>query len=59
MICCDAAKNQRLYLAQTTTGQACYCKKCGRAWPATKQDIDRVSAIDQQDTRQTKRAHHG
>lgn len=44
MSCCDTAKNQRLYPAHTPTGQACYCKKCGRAWPATKQDIDRISA---------------
>ena len=44
MTCCDATKNQRLYPAQTPTGQACCCKKCGRAWPATHQDIDRVTA---------------
>jgi len=45
MTCCETPKNQSLYPAQTTTGQACYCKKCGRAWPATKQYIDRISAV--------------
>ena len=43
MTCCDTVKNLRLYRATTHTGQAVYCIKCGRAHPATQQEIDRVT----------------
>lgn len=42
MTCCDNPKNLRLYRAYTPTGQAVYCHGCGRAHPASKQEIDRV-----------------
>lgn len=44
MTCCDAPKNQGLYLAATPTGYAVYCRKCGRAHPATRAEIDRIRA---------------
>lgn len=43
MTCCDKPENQRLYAAETHSGQAIYCKKCGGAHPATRQEIDRVA----------------
>lgn len=42
MTCCDAPKNLRLYRAETPSGQAVYCVKCGRAHAASQQEIDRV-----------------
>lgn len=40
MSCCDKPENQRLYAAATPTGKAAYCKKCGAAHPATKQEVE-------------------
>lgn len=42
MTCCDTPKNLRLYRADTPTGQAACCVKCGRAHAASKQEIDRI-----------------
>lgn len=49
MSCCDDAKNERLYRAATPTGQAVYCVKCGRAHPATSQEVTRILAGGQAD----------
>lgn len=42
MTCCDSAKNLRLYRAESSSGQAVYCVKCGRAHPASPQEAERI-----------------
>lgn len=42
MTCCATPKNLRLYRADTPSGQAVYCAKCGRAHPASQQEIDHI-----------------
>ncbi|GGE26818.1 hypothetical protein SAMN05421774_11225 [Gemmobacter megaterium] len=44
MTCCDDIKHQRLYRAETPSGQAVWCLKCGRAHPATPSEIERIRA---------------
>lgn len=44
MTCCDDPKHQRLYRAETPSGQAVWCRKCGRAHPATPAEVDRIRA---------------
>ena len=46
MSCCIKIDNQKLYAAETPSGYAVCCIKCGRAKVASREDVERISAKD-------------